>query len=243
MGVASTDEHDADGGRQTERRRTADDELAMTIPRENASCIHLEKIAPSLGGHVVSLITTIKNNVLTKFHDDWPKNVTLRTVPIFSLYTYIGNCPPPGGHVFQMIMTIFELVRDIHKTNVLTNFNNDMQKRKITYPGGHETNVLTKCHEDWTKNMTSYKTSSPPGGHFHEDWATIVTSRVKTAPHPGGQPNILTNFELGRGIIQTNVLTKFHEDRTVNVALECSQAKMLTTNDGRLTKGDHKSSP
>ncbi|KAH3876880.1 hypothetical protein DPMN_000731 [Dreissena polymorpha] len=50
------------------------------------------------------------------------------------------NAPPTGGHVFSPIWTIFKLVRDINKTNVLTN--------------------------------------------FHDDWAKIVTSIVKTAPPP-----------------------------------------------------------
>ncbi|KAH3837471.1 hypothetical protein DPMN_110861 [Dreissena polymorpha] len=47
------------------------------------------------GGRVFPLITTIfklirhiyKTNVLTKFHDDWPENVTFR------------ESDPPGGHV------------------------------------------------------------------------------------------------------------------------------------------------
>ncbi|KAH3786112.1 hypothetical protein DPMN_164214 [Dreissena polymorpha] len=104
---------------------------------------------------------------------------------------------PPGGHktphplaamFFQMIMTIFELDRDIHKTNVLTKFNNDCAKnvtsRENANPppsGGHvflpiqtifklnrhiqKTNVLTKCHEDWTKNVTARKTAPPLCGH------------------------------------------------------------------------------
>ncbi|KAH3830632.1 hypothetical protein DPMN_103877 [Dreissena polymorpha] len=120
---------------------------------------------------------------------------------MFSLYTYRKKCPPPpptGGHVFSPIWTIFELIREINKTNVLTN--------------------------------------------FHDDWAKIVTSRVKTAPPTGGhvfqrtgisfelnqqiiKTNILTNFNLDRDFIGTKLLTKFHEDRTINVALECLQTK------------------
>ncbi|KAH3716086.1 hypothetical protein DPMN_058802 [Dreissena polymorpha] len=131
------------------------------IGEENASYIHIEKTAPSPGGHVFSLITTIfklirhinKTNVLTKFHDDRQKNVTIRVftsffnglkpffnstvifrkknvltkchedwaknVHMFSLYTYRENCPPPpGGHVFPPIMTIFELFQDIYKIDI-----------------------------------------------------------------------------------------------------------------------------
>ncbi|KAH3880575.1 hypothetical protein DPMN_004492 [Dreissena polymorpha] len=117
------------------------------------------------------------------------------------MFSYINiekNARPTGGHVFSPIWTIFEFVREINKTNVLTN--------------------------------------------FHDDWAKIVTSRVltrKTAPPTGGHTNILTNdlvfdparpyFELDRDFIGTKLLTKFHEDRTINVA---------SRTDGRTTDKD-----
>ncbi|KAH3727303.1 hypothetical protein DPMN_053233 [Dreissena polymorpha] len=53
------------------------------------------KTAPSPGGNVFPLITTIfklirpinKTNVLTKFHDDWPKHVTFRVFTgFFGIY-------------------------------------------------------------------------------------------------------------------------------------------------------------
>ncbi|KAH3728893.1 hypothetical protein DPMN_054856 [Dreissena polymorpha] len=212
----------------------------------------------------------IGTNVLTKFHEDWPINVT-----------NIDNCPPPGGHVFQRTITIFKLTRAIVRTNVLIKFHKDwiinvtsrvltssniltkfhehwttnvtsrVLTRKTAPPrGGHVfystgtifelvqdiigTHVLTKFHEDWTKNVTSRvltrKTATPPGGHFHEDWTKNVTSRVLTRFYyshnykenchtPGGhvfQPTG-TIFELVQGIIKTHVLTKFHEDWTINV--------------------------
>ncbi|KAH3873377.1 hypothetical protein DPMN_036611 [Dreissena polymorpha] len=62
-------------------------------------------------------------------------------------------------------------------------------------------------------------------GHLHEDWASNVTSTV------------FTSFELGRGIIWTNVLTKFHEDRTINVASRVFTRQMLTT-DAQRTRDD-----
>ncbi|KAH3705348.1 hypothetical protein DPMN_080417 [Dreissena polymorpha] len=85
----------------------------------------------------------------------------------------------------------------------------------------------------WTKNVTSksvhMNTAPSPGGLLHEDWASNVTSTV------------FTKFELSRGINGTNVLTKFHEDRTINVA-----SGVVTTQNvdaPRQTKGDHISSP
>ncbi|KAH3707307.1 hypothetical protein DPMN_066708 [Dreissena polymorpha] len=38
------------------------------------------------------------------------------------------TAPPPGGHVFSSIWTIFKLVRDINETNVLTKFHDDWAK-------------------------------------------------------------------------------------------------------------------
>ncbi|KAH3872174.1 hypothetical protein DPMN_035389 [Dreissena polymorpha] len=72
-------------------------------------------------------------------------------------------------------------------------------------------------HDAWAKIVTSRvftrllyshirNTAPPPGGHLHEDWASNVTSTV------------FTSFELSRGINGKNVLTKFHEDQTINVA-------------------------
>ncbi|KAH3839316.1 hypothetical protein DPMN_112743 [Dreissena polymorpha] len=81
---------------------------------------------------------------------------------MFSQYTYRENAPPTGGHVFSPIWTIFELVRDINETNVLTKFN-----------------------DDWAKIVTSRvftrNTAPPPGGHLHEDWASNVTTTVFTS--------------------------------------------------------------
>ncbi|KAH3810783.1 hypothetical protein DPMN_139181 [Dreissena polymorpha] len=173
---------------------------------------------PPPGGHVFLLIQTFfelnlriqESNVLTKCHEDWTKNVTSRVFTCFHYIHIEKNALPPGGHVFSPIWTIFNPVGDINETNVLTK--------------------------------------------FHDDWAKIVTSRVftrNTAPHPGSyvfqwtktifelnqyiiKTNILTNFVLGRGIIGTNVLTKFHDDRTINVASRVFTRQMLTT-DARQT--------
>ncbi len=142
-------------------------------------------------------------------------------------YSHIRKtATPPGSHVFQPTGTIYELVQDIIRTN-----------------------VLTKFHEDWTINVTSRvltrfyyshirKTAPPLGGHVFHPTETIFElvqdfigthSRVltrfyyshirKTATPPGShvfQPTG-TIFELVQDIIETHVLTKFHEDWTINV--------------------------
>ncbi|KAH3842520.1 hypothetical protein DPMN_116016 [Dreissena polymorpha] len=181
---------------------------------------------------------------------DWPKSVTSRvftshviqrTGTIFELNSHIKetnkNAPPTGGHVCSPIWSVFELVRDINKSNVLTNFLDDWAKivtsrvftRKTAHPGSHETNVLTKFHENWVKNVTSRvftkKNAPPTGGHvFSPIWTIFELVRDIN------QTNLLTNFhdewakivtsrvftsfELDRDIIGTNLLTKFHEDPT-----------------------------
>ncbi|KAH3821530.1 hypothetical protein DPMN_123294 [Dreissena polymorpha] len=164
------------------------------------------------------------------FHKDWIINVTsrvltrkkchapLRPYIISSNILTKKTAPPHGGHVFHSTGTIFELVQDIIGTHVLTKFHEDWTKnvtsrvltRKTATPSWRPyiigTHVLTKFHEDRTINVTSrvltrfaiYKTATPPGGHVFQSTGTI--------------------FKLVQDIIGTHVLSKFHEDWTINVA-------------------------
>ncbi|KAH3828233.1 hypothetical protein DPMN_130186 [Dreissena polymorpha] len=183
-----------------------------------------------LTGTILELYSRIKEtNVLTKFHENWAKNVTSRVFTCFHYIHIEKNAPPTGGQVFSPIWTIFELVRDINKTNVLTNFHDNWTKivtsrvftRKTAPPGSHviqltgtilelhsrikETNVLTKFHENWAKNVTSRVFTC-----FH------YIHIEKNAPPTGGQvfSPIWTIFELVRDINKTNVLTNFHDNWT-----------------------------
>ncbi|KAH3874810.1 hypothetical protein DPMN_038063 [Dreissena polymorpha] len=53
------------------------------------------------------------------FHEDW----TIKCLQDFTIAIY-GKMPsPPGGHVFQPTGTIFELIKDIISTNLLTKKN------------------------------------------------------------------------------------------------------------------------
>ncbi|KAH3728292.1 hypothetical protein DPMN_054246 [Dreissena polymorpha] len=191
------------------------------------SRVFIRETAPPTGGHVFQRTQTtfklnqhiIKANILTKFHENWAKNVTSRAFTCFHYIHIEKNAPPSGGHVFSPIWTIFELVRHINKTNVLTNF-----------------------HDDWAKIVTSRvftrKTALPTGGHVFQRTGTTfeLNQHINKA-------NILTNFELDRDIIGTNLLTKFHEDRTINVASRVFTNKCGRMTDGRWTKTGHKSSP
>ncbi|KAH3891387.1 hypothetical protein DPMN_015486 [Dreissena polymorpha] len=137
----------------------------------------LEKNAPPLGSHVFQANVTIfeliqdiiETNLLTKFHEDWTMNVATRVlkrlfffnIRLFTCFHYIHiekTAPPPGGHVFSPMWTIFELVRDIN-----------------------ETNDLTKFHDDWAKIVTSRvftrNIAPPPGVHI----VSNVTSTVFTS--------------------------------------------------------------
>ncbi|KAH3839142.1 hypothetical protein DPMN_112566 [Dreissena polymorpha] len=129
------------------------------------------------------------------FHDDWAKNVTSRVFTSF----------------FYYINTIFELVRDINKTNVLSNF-----------------------QDDWAKIVTSSvftrNTAPPTGGHVFLRTRTTFELNQHII-----NTNILTNFELNQDFIGTKLLTKFHKDRTINVA--SSVNKQMWT-DGQTTDKD-----
>ncbi|KAH3818152.1 hypothetical protein DPMN_119748 [Dreissena polymorpha] len=133
-------------------------------------------------------------NLLTKFHEDSTINVASRVLTR-------EKCPAPGSHVFQATRNIFDLIQDIIETNLLTKF---LEDRKINVVSS----VLTR------------KMPRPPGGHFHKDWTINVASRVKNAPPLGSHvlQAKVTIFKLIQDIIGKNLLTKFHEDRKINVA-------------------------
>ncbi|KAH3870046.1 hypothetical protein DPMN_033225 [Dreissena polymorpha] len=110
----------------------------------------------------------------------------------------LKTAPPTGGHVFQQTGTTFELNQAIIKTNILTN--------DLIFIGAK---LLTKFHEDGTTNVASRVLTRFCYSH-----------KRKNAPPLGShvfQANV-TIFELIQDIIETNLLTKFHEDWTINVA-------------------------
>ncbi|KAH3842172.1 hypothetical protein DPMN_115667 [Dreissena polymorpha] len=171
---------------------------------------------PSPSSHVIHLTGTIFELNSSNFKKNWAKNVTSTVFTCFHYIHIEKNAPPTGSHVFLPIPTIFKLVGDINKTNVLTNFHDDWAKTVTS-------RVITRenCHY-----IHIEKNAPPTGGHR----AKIVTSRVftrKTAPPTGGHvfQRIGTTFELNQDIIKTNILTydllltKFHEDGTKNQML------------------------
>ncbi|KAH3834679.1 hypothetical protein DPMN_108012 [Dreissena polymorpha] len=166
----------------------------------------------------------IGTNLLTKFHEDPTINVasTVFTRQIFmthnrrrtidkSIRKYVQKTAPPPGG--HVFSPIWPIFELVRDINTI--------------------NVLTKFHDDWEKIVTSRvftrNTAQPPSGHLFEDWASYVTSTV------------FTSFNLSRGINGKNVLTKFHEDQTINVASGVFTRQMLTTDNRQkaITKAHH----
>ncbi|KAH3809090.1 hypothetical protein DPMN_137453 [Dreissena polymorpha] len=157
-----------------------------------------------------------ETNALTKLHEYWAKIVSSRPFTCVHYIQIEKTNPPPGGHVFSPIMTIFELVRDIYSIDA----KNVASRVKMTplslaamffspirtifelkHRHIQKSHVLIKFHEEWTKNVTSRVFTCFHYIHlekiprnvltkFHTDWAKIVTSRVftrNTVPPCGGQ--------------------------------------------------------
>ncbi|KAH3769569.1 hypothetical protein DPMN_170842 [Dreissena polymorpha] len=143
------------------------------------------------------------------------------------------------------------LSQDIIGTNLLTKFHKDRKinvasrpyKENAPPPGGHVfqptgiilelvqdnigMNLLTKFYEEQTINVTSRVLTRFYYSHLR-----------KNAPPLGihfFQANV-TNFELIQDIIETNLLTKFHEDWTDNkCGLRELTRQMLTLHNGQRT--------
>ncbi|KAH3861231.1 hypothetical protein DPMN_024158 [Dreissena polymorpha] len=100
------------------------------------------------------------------------------------IYIHIEkNALPTGNHVFLPIPTIFKLVQDINKTNVLTNFHDDWAK-------------LENCHY-----IHIEKNAPPTGGHVFSPISTIFELPNKeNCPPNGGHvfQRIGTTFELNQ---------------------------------------------
>ncbi|KAH3879835.1 hypothetical protein DPMN_003742 [Dreissena polymorpha] len=122
-----------------------------------------------------------KTHVLTKFHEDWTKNVTSRVFICFHCKQIEKTAPPPGGHVFSPIWTIFNPFHDDWATIVTSRV---FTRNTAPPPGGH-TNILTRLHEDWAPNVTS----------------TVFTSMTQFELSRGiNGTNVLTKFHEDRTI-------------------------------------------
>ncbi|KAH3735878.1 hypothetical protein DPMN_042438 [Dreissena polymorpha] len=185
---------------------------------------------PAPGGHVFKATKSIFKLIqdimgtylLTKFHDDQKINVTSRVLTrkiappswwpyrTINVASRVKNAPPLGGHVFQANVTIFELIKDIIKTNLTISSRLDNKcftlyshiRKNASPPGGHvfkPTSIIFELVQDIIgMNLLTKKTSPPLGSHVFQ---------AK-----------FTTFEVIQDISGTNLLSKFHENSKINVA-------------------------
>ncbi|KAH3735667.1 hypothetical protein DPMN_042202 [Dreissena polymorpha] len=127
---------------------------------------------------------------------------------------------PTGGLVFQRTGNTFELNQHIIRTNILTNF--ELNRDFIG------TKFLTKFHEDGTINVASrvftnksHLSNQVQGcsPEIQRNLPVLCSPRLNTLEAISLVfPPTGTIFKLIQDIIGTNHLTKFHDDRTINVA-------------------------
>ncbi|KAH3689444.1 hypothetical protein DPMN_191117 [Dreissena polymorpha] len=106
-------------------------------------------------------------NILTKFHEDRKINVASRVLTRFyNSHFYKEKCPAPWQPILD------------------NNVASRVFTTKNAPPFGSHTKLLTKFMKEWTINVASrtYKNKLPRplGGHFHDDKANILTSKVFT---------------------------------------------------------------
>ncbi|KAH3880322.1 hypothetical protein DPMN_004234 [Dreissena polymorpha] len=222
-----------------------------------ASRVLTRKDAPPPGSHVFQptgiifelIQDIIGMNLLTKFHEDRTVNVASRVLTRF-YYSHIRkNAPPLGSHFFQANIIIFELIQDIIETNLLTKFHEDWTKKstKTIFKLIQDiigTNLLTKFHDDPKINVTSRVLTRKIAPPLNVKSYSATFANIRKSPNIGGnfgqkkslcggyvfQPTSII-FELDQDIIGMNLLTEFHEDRTINVASREKNAPPLGSHD------------
>ncbi|KAH3810292.1 hypothetical protein DPMN_138682 [Dreissena polymorpha] len=186
---------------------------------------------------------TINTNLLTEFHEDKTINVAIRALTR-------KTTPPHSGHVFNQTRIIFELIQDVIKTYVLTKYIEDRTINLASMPS------KGKCHAQWRPGFLTNRncfrivqdiSRTNLLTKFHEDRTMNVASTVlkifyyshlyKNAPPPVFQAN-KNIFKFVQDIIKANLLTKFYEGRTINVASRLLTRQMLTPYDTRRTTHD-----
>ncbi|KAH3828243.1 hypothetical protein DPMN_130196 [Dreissena polymorpha] len=213
------------------------DQVVATIHRKNA---------PPPGDHVFQATgpifkpvqDIIGTNLLTKSHDDWTINMASRVLTR-------KNAPPLCSHVILANVTISELIETILPTEFHEDWTINVASRVLTRknappPAGHIFKATETIFELVQDIIGMHHLTK-----FHEDWTINVASRVltrfyyshtsKNAPPLGShvfQANE-TIFELIQYIIETNLLTKFHEDWTINVASRVLTRQMLKPHNAR----------
>ncbi|KAH3867877.1 hypothetical protein DPMN_031014 [Dreissena polymorpha] len=157
-----------------------------------------KKNGPSTGGYDFQATT----NLLTKSHADWTLNVNY--VVLTRQIMTLRDAQRTTGKERSQKLTISTLCSDMAWTQ-----------------------YITQCktfHEDQTINLASrlltWKNAPPNGGHVFQPAGNIfkiILDIIRTNLGPIFQPTG-TIFELIHDLIGKNLLTKLHDDRTINVA-------------------------
>ncbi|KAH3811508.1 hypothetical protein DPMN_139918 [Dreissena polymorpha] len=180
--------------------------------------------------------------LLTKFHDNQTTNMASR---VFTMKN-------ARSHVFQQ--TILELVEDFirrkcsDQVSWRLDYINVIFRVKNARPLGGHVFQLTRNTSNILGQLLvlTRKNASPLGGHVFQATRTILelfhddrSIKAKNAPPPGGhvfQPN-RTIFKLVTYITVTNLLIRFREYRTINVASRVLTRQVLTPQDTQWAKG------
>ncbi|KAH3866078.1 hypothetical protein DPMN_029130 [Dreissena polymorpha] len=202
-----------------------------------ASRVYIRKNTPPHDGHVfqpTGIIfqlskDTIRINLLTKFHEDWTVNVASKVLTRYYYRYYYShirkNAPPLGSHTnlltkFHLDWTINVASRVLTRKNALPLFHDD-QKINVTSRKINVTSrVLTNAQVGHVFQPTSiiFELVQYIIGILEINVASRVLTRKNDLP-PGGHVFQLKGIisKLVQDIIGMNILTKFHEDWTINV--------------------------
>ncbi|KAH3748994.1 hypothetical protein DPMN_183483 [Dreissena polymorpha] len=141
---------------------------------------------------------------------------------------------------FQPTKSIFKLIQGIIGTNLLTKFHEDRTINVVSrvLTGKYTPNLLIAIiFKAIIFELVQDIIGTNHQTKIHDVWKINVASRLLTrpcfenAPHHGihvFEVNLII-FELIKAIIETNLLTKFHEDWTIHVNVDAARR---TTDDG-----------
>ncbi|KAH3811099.1 hypothetical protein DPMN_139502 [Dreissena polymorpha] len=175
---------------------------------------------------------TINANLLTKFHGDWTINVASIVFPRKMLTPHNGKKAITKAHHEHIVLSSIIVLTKFHD-RVLTRIifpplasmffkqPEPYLEKNDPHPGGH-------LHDDQTinvafrvKNAWPLSTITNLSTKFHENWTKDVTYREKCPPPPPCShvfQSTRTICQFVQDIIGKNLLTNFHEVRTINVA-------------------------
>ncbi|KAH3846521.1 hypothetical protein DPMN_088823 [Dreissena polymorpha] len=182
---------------------------------------------------------TFRNNADDSPNNHETKNAFQRTKAIFELSPDIirtnvltkfhddgtYKSPPLAAMFFQQTGTIFELIYDVIITNVFTKCLEECENII-------RTNVLTKFYEDLKIMRLLECEQCFYNSHIRLNAPTSCCNVFQPTEH---------NFQLLQNIIGSNLLTKFHEDRTKYGLYSVNKANVV--DEGRTTHDVQKAIP